>query len=190
MLRLDRSKPFGKVVPPYQTDNMDRPAVADQDGKLFDQYGYEIIPGVPGPPPEELSETAPAADPGSTNSAADLLGQADALPFPAFRARARKILGDRCPASKDGIIVALKRAVANPDAATPSSNQAAPAAAKDQKASAVDLAAWGRGQKNYLFAEVRKAIRERLNRVVSTTEDAVDALIDAKVISAATARKG
>ena len=45
------------------------------------------------------------------------------------------------------------------------------------------------GQKQYLFADVRKAIRTRFSRSVTTVRDAIDALIDEEIVQANVARK-
>jgi hypothetical protein len=53
----------------------------------------------------------------------------------------------------------------------------------------LDLAAWGRGQKDYLPPELFKAIRAKYNVQLSQRRDALDLLIKEKVITAAEARK-
>mgnify|MGYP003452243075 FL=1 len=57
------------------------------------------------------------------------------------------------------------------------------------KSGEVDLAAWGRGQKEYIFGEVRKTIRAKYATSVTERRDAVDLPIAEKVITAAEARK-
>jgi len=46
MRKLDPGRPWGKITPPWSGDNkeFDRPAVKEQDGRLFDQYNCEILP--------------------------------------------------------------------------------------------------------------------------------------------------
>lgn len=58
----------------------------------------------------DLSESAPGTVP--PNAAADLLRQADDLPFMSLKHKAREILGDDAPSKKAEIIVALERKAA------------------------------------------------------------------------------
>jgi hypothetical protein len=53
----------------------------------------------------------------------------------------------------------------------------------------VDLAAWGRGQKEYLWGEVRKAIKSEFGRNVSERDDAVEFLIGEGIITSEEARE-
>ena len=67
-LRLDRSRPFGTISPPWSGDNdeLPRPAAYEQDGRLFDAHDGEIVLGkqpkkkaAPPPPPpveDEIDE--------------------------------------------------------------------------------------------------------------------------------------
>jgi hypothetical protein len=53
----------------------------------------------------------------------------------------------------------------------------------------VDLLAWARGQKEYLWGEVRKAIKAEFGRNVSERDDAVEFLIAQGKITANEARR-
>ncbi len=53
----------------------------------------------------------------------------------------------------------------------------------------VDLAAWGRGENEYLLSEVRGVIVERFGRLVHDDRELIQVLIDEGVIAAADARK-
>lgn len=53
----------------------------------------------------------------------------------------------------------------------------------------VDLSAWGRGQRDYLFGEVQRTIRAQYNRQVLDRKDAVEFLIDERLIPAHEARR-
>lgn len=78
------------------------------------------------------------------------------------------------------VMAALKEAAA----------PATPKAAADEPADGeVDLAAWGRGQVDYLFADVAKAITAQFHRKVTTEHDAIDTLIEERLITAKQARK-
>lgn len=215
MLKLDRSRAFGTITPAWQPDECDRPAYYEQDGKLFDAHDRQIVPGKPLPVEEVASDEQEAAAKTDV-SPYELLRQADVMPWAAFRKNAKAILGDTCPASKADILVALQGAVQHfeqrqqkrktpkvaegeqksagltwsgltgqPDA--PENLTAKPAPVVEP--GGVDLAAWARGQKEYLFAEIRKTIRAKFGAVVTERDDAVNLLVDNNVITQAEARK-
>jgi peptidoglycan hydrolase-like protein with peptidoglycan-binding domain len=110
------------------------------------------------------------------------------LPFAAFKKEAKRILGNQCPASKSDITAALAAFASQPNLNAQRQEESA-AEQKDTGKSGVNLAAWGRGQKTYLFSEVRKAIQKEHGAVMTTEHDAVDLLIQAGVITAREARK-
>jgi hypothetical protein len=78
MRKLDPARPWGKITPPWSGDNkeFDRPAVKEQDGRLFDQYNCEILPpgkktkragSIQGPaPPTVAAERDEGGDDGDT----------------------------------------------------------------------------------------------------------------------------
>lgn len=210
--RLNRDKPFGKVTPPTIEAGTDRPAFYNQDGRFYDAHDRLIVAGETAPPPPsvpvvaqkpavaepakeggapaEVAATAedkpaapPAADAPAADSISKLLAKVRTLPFASFKKQAKALLGDDCPAGKDAIIAALKEAQAKGD--TPKADAPAPVKVSGKD---IDLAAWGRGQKDYLFADVRKAIKTKDARVCTTMKDAVEHLIDTKVITAQDAR--
>jgi hypothetical protein len=204
MQKLDRSRDFGVITPAYiDTDTMDRPAVTSQDGKLFDVYDNEIVSGVPGPavvdPPTNKDNPSPRRLPVS-----ELIANAHTMPWAEFKRQAKAILGNTCPASKEQIITTLSKAQAEYDErksrriGPPLGDLSNTLEAGEEQSSApppvqqigtIDLSAWGRGQKQYLFADVRKAIRTRFSRSVTTVRDAIDALIDEEIVQANVARK-
>lgn len=219
MQHLDRSRPFGAISPPLVEPDLDRPAFYEQDGKLFDAHDRHIEPGKPLPEDEEPPVNDSVKDTAAGMSPAVLLANAGAMPWAAFRKRAREILGDACPAGKSDIVEALKAAIQHYEARqkrrTSGPNTSGPKVAEpDQKstgltwnnltgqeenenltakpvakAGEIDLAAWGRGQKEYIFSEVRKGIRAKFSVSVTERRDAVNLLVDEKVITAAEARK-
>lgn len=210
MLKLDRSRDFGTITPAWQPDDCDRPAYYEQDGKLFDAHDRVIEAGKP------IKDDPPVnagPEPAGTMSPYELLRQVDVMPWAAFRKRAKEILGDTCPASKADITIALQGAVqhyeerqakrrpgpreAEPEQKSPGmtwSNltgqpETENLTAKPSKPGEIDLAAWARGQKEYLFSEVRKAIRGKYAAVVTERDDAVNLLVDNGVLTQAEARK-
>lgn len=228
MRKLDRSKPFGKITPPWDGDGeFDRPAFYNQGDAFFDQHDREIVPGeplrqivphVPGPvtadeePRDPLDHdgdgrrggSVPAGPVDRAMTPYDLLRQADSMPWAKFRKQARAILGETCPGNKVEIKQALEeaikgyeesqrrraaRAVTTEQSAPQTPTPQQPAPAPQGKASGIDLAAWGRGKTEYLFGEVRKAIRSQYGKVVTERHDAVDFLIEQGVITAESARK-
>lgn len=202
MHKLDRNRDFGRVTPPWQPDNCDRAAHYEQGGKLFDQHGHEIVPGRRGPA-ATVSE-APALETGvETLSITDLMANADTIPFPTLRKRAREILGETCPSGKQAIIAALTvarqgyeerqaRRVAAATQEQSTDDDDAPEVPPSMPAvttvNGIDLAAWGRGKIDRLFAEVQKAIRIQYSKQVTERRDAVEFLIEQGAITAAEAR--
>lgn len=217
MLKLDRSRTFGTITPAWQPEDCDRPAYYEQDGKLFDAHDRQIVPGKP-LPVEAVAADEEQANAAAQVSPYELLRQADVMPWAAFRKHAKVILGDTCPASKADMMTALQGAVQHFEQRQQKRKAPAPKVADAEQKSAgltwsgltgqqdapenltakpapvvepggVDLAAWARGQKEYLFAEVRKAIRAKYGSVVTERDDAVDLLVDNKLITQAEARK-
>lgn len=220
MQKLDRSRDFGVIAPPYQEEDFDRPAYYEQGGRFYDAHDRLIEPGKALEEAEEGTHGAADRDAAEGLSPSDLVLQAEVIPWGAFRKRAKEILGVTCPASKAEMLVALREAIKHyesrkqarrttpaPAAEPPKSNgltwngltgqdgepnlTAKPAQppAPPAKSGEVDLAAWGRGQKEYIFGEVRKTIRAKYSTSVTERRDAVDLLIAEKVITAAEARK-
>lgn len=220
MQKLDRSRPdsIGTVSPPWQPDDCDRPAHYEQDGRLYDAHDRLIEPGKPAPketvaamPVAAAVDAEPDAEDGL--SPAQLVAQADTLPYGTFRKRAKEILGETCPSGKVAIVAALNAAIeayaarvaarrGPSPAPTPTKSagmtwggltgeEPAPSAAP-LKPGEIDLAAWARGQREYLFAEVRKAIRGKYNKQITgeyERRDAVEFLVEQKLVSAVEARK-
>ena len=201
MNRLDRSKEFGKITPPWQDDSFDRPAYYEQGGRLYDAHDRLIEPGKPvsGPDPVPVAIAEPEPD-NELMPAATLLAQADSMAWAKFRSEAKKILGTTCPAGKEDIKRALADAVAAVEAKLERSkpkSASSPGLTWDgvtggseaAKGGAVDLAAWAMGKREYLFGEVQKAIRTAYHKQVTERRDAVDFLVEQKVIAAASARR-
>ena len=225
-MKLNRSKPFGTVNPPETMPGTDRAAAYAQDGKWFDAHDREIVSGQKlGAEEVARIKTEVAQAQAKTEqplSPAELIADANTLPYAVFQREAKRILGDTCPAGKEQIVAALKKAVgeyterqqkrghkprAKPDVAdadppdtdaesskTAPASERSSASTKAAKAGkgAIDLAAWARGNANYLFGDVRKAIRQEYGKQISGANEkmeALDFLIENKVITAAQARK-
>lgn len=196
-MKLDRSKAFGKISPAYQEGDMDRPAYFEQDGKFYDAHDRLIEPGKPLAPPPPLSATPTGATEDDTAmSATRLLAEADTMPWPKFRAAAKKVLGETCPSDKEGIKAALTAGIA---AVQEREAKRAPAAngltwdsltggKEAAAAGGVDLGAWAAGQREYLFGEIQKTIRKTYNKQVTERRDAVSFLVEQGVLTAAQAR--
>lgn len=202
--RLDKAKPFGKIVPPLEVRGCDRPAVYEQDNKLFDTHGFEcgpddapaVVEAVAEPEVEDDTTTEPAM------SIDALLRDGPSMPYGKLLKHAKVVLGPQCPGGKQPIMDALtaakvafderlaKRRTAKAAAPAPAPvPEAAVPVAQAVSANGVDLGAWGRGQKDYLFGEVQKAIRTTYGRQVNERRDAVEFLIDEKVVTAQQARQ-
>lgn len=208
MRRLNESNPFGRIVPAWQPDDFDRPAQYEQNGVFFDAKGLEIVSGKPLADADaeiaigaKKKPDASLIDPGDVMSVAELASAVGSMPFFAWKKEVKKVLGDSCPNTKAEMLEALKKAGAahemrqtrhkgvswvsvtgeenKPESVTP-----APAAPEG-----VDLAAWARGEREYLFGAVQKAIRALYHRQVTETRDAIDVLIEEGVIDAARARR-
>lgn len=112
MLKLDAKQPFGTIHPPLTEAGFDRPAHFEQGNKYFDQHGRQIVAGQP------LPDAAPPVDAniGATVRPAytptELIVHADTIPWAEFAHDAKLILGAKCPAGKEAIVVALRKAVA------------------------------------------------------------------------------
>ena len=127
-------------------------------------------------------------------SAGDLLAQCDTMAWAMFHNEAKRVLGAGCPGGKDAIIAALKKAQAGKGAGkgkngttAPDGKPVAPVAASVAPG-AIDLAQWAMGKKEYLFGQVRGAIRTQYAAVVEKRRDAVHLLVDQKVVPAHLAR--
>ena len=193
MQMLNKAKAFGKIAGDlFIPDGADRPANYEQDGKFFDAHGRLIEAGVPVSivPTEDLDDgVAVEEDDLPMMTVADLLQQADTMRWPVFRKMAQKALGPECPPTKAAIMDHLQKVQQEFD------SRAAKRAAERRQPpptssnSTIDLAAWGRGQKEYLWAEVRKAIKSEFGRNVGERDDAVEFLISQQVITTAEARR-
>lgn len=187
-MKLDRSKPFGKIAGDlFIPEGCDRPAAYEQDGMFFDAHDRLIEAGksVSIVPNEDDDEQLPT-------NVADLLRAADTLHHNAFKKAAKAVLGPTCPAGKAAIIEALRAAQGELEARAEKrakERAAATPQVKPTATSSVDLAGWARGQKEYLWGDVRKAIKLAFGRDVSERDDAVEFLIGQSVISAAEARQ-
>lgn len=184
-MKLDRSKTFGKIAgDQFIPDGCDRPAAFEQGGKFFDAHGRLIEPGVEVsivPGDDDDADQAPAM------TVAELLEKAQSLSIRQLRTEAARVLGPECPAGKVAIIEKLREAQQAFDSRHAKRRAQAPAVATST--SGVDLAAWARGQKEYLWGEVRKEIKTKFGRNVSERDDAVEFLITQEVITAGEARQ-
>lgn len=226
MLRLDRSRPFGEITPPWSGDNgeLPRPAAYEQDGRLFDAHDQEIVLGAR--KPKRALPSAPVAEPAEEEaplthavggnageqemSPPELLARADTIAYARLVKEAKRILGPDCPKGKEAIKLALQEAIAGYEQRRARRQEMAwggmtgqqepqglaptPAveAAKSGILSKAQLGMWARGREQYLFGDVTKAIRAHFGRQISSADgrrDAIDFLIEEKLITAAEARK-
>lgn len=153
-MKLDRTRPFGKVSPPMTVPGCEMPAHYEQDDILFDSQDRPVDKKLWDDGDDVAEAPAPAA---------------------------------KAAAPAPGKVKGTPKTAAAPKA--PAGKKAAATAAPAADTSGVDLAAWGRGQKDYLSQEVFKAIRGKFNAVLSERRDAVDLLIKEKVITAEEARR-
>lgn len=197
MLKLDRDRPFGKFTPPWMGEagaEFDRPAHYEQDGRNFDQHYREIVPGQPlASEVKAQDESVAAAAEEEMLSPAALLAGANTIPWAKFNKEAKRILGATCPAGKAAIVGALQTAIAGYQARQEKRAPAAAAAVAPSNGAAVkggvDLAAWGRGQKEYIVGDLIKAFRSQHHARLSERRDMVNFLVDQKVITGAEARQ-
>jgi hypothetical protein len=207
MARLNTRKEYGEVSPPWHG------ACFEQDGRLFDAEGEEVVvPGYnppPAPQPLETQAPSPAADKPAEKSdldapeiepqgysPAELIVIGEDMPFFTFRAAAKQILGeDSTPRKKADIVDALRGMILGTYSAEPEQVEE-PAPLPEEPIvdlppvaeGEVDLVLWAKGGANYMFSDVRVAIRDKYNRQVSSTQNAVEALIDEGVVKAEQAR--
>lgn len=197
-MKLDRTKPFGKISGDlFVPDGCDRAARYEQGGKFFDVHDRLIEPGVKvSIVPTE--DDGPAEDDaaGAGMSVAELLRQADSMHWRSLKKAAAVVLGPECPASKMQIIEALQAAQRGFDERAGrrktvhvAGEQITTERPSGLSKTGVDLAAWGRGQKEYLWGEVRKAIKTEFGRNVSERDDAVEFLIGEGILTSEEARE-
>lgn len=216
MRRLNTNRDFGTTLPPYLEPNCDRATAYEQDGYRFDAHGREIIPGQPLSDSivDQPVATGSLVQEDDDYTPVELLQLQNSLPWSAFHAAAKKILPN-CPASKEPVVAELQKLVAGyekhqlkrqsrkgaaraapqadvgVDGDPPADDPVPQKAAAPPAAGEVDLAAWGRGQKEYRFSEVRKALRRKFSVQIQgpqERQDAVALLIKEGVISMAEAR--
>lgn len=186
-MNLNRMKSFGKIAGDlFVPEGGDRPAHYEQDGKFFDAHGRLIEPGVKASivPSEDVDDGGDVPK----LSVAELIRQAETLHWRKFRTAAQQVLGPTCPGTKAAIIEGLHAVQKEFDA------RAAKRARESGKpvpasTTGVDLAAWARGQREYLWGEVRKAIKGEFGRNVAERDDAVEFLIGQGVVTAGEARR-
>lgn len=147
-MKLDRTKPFGKVSPPMSVPGCEMPAHYEQNEILFDSQDRPVDKKLW----DDEDDVAPAA-----------------------------------PAPKAATAPAPGKVKGTPKAA-PAGKKAAAAPAPAAAGTGIDLAAWGRGQADFLSQEIFKAVRAKYNVVLSERRDVVDLLITEKVITAEEAR--
>lgn len=188
MKTLNRMKEFGKIAPPWVGEGFDRPACYQQGDDFFDAHDRQIIPGQPLKAaeiePEEVVEdgTVPT-------SVAELAAQVDTMSWPKWSAAVKNVLGPACPRGKAAMLGALQEAIKEHGERQSNRTAKTAAPAPTNGKSGIDLAAWARGQKDYISGEVFKAMRTAYNVQFSERRDAVDFLISEGVIEAAQARK-
>ena len=172
MRMLDQARPFGKVSPPLDLDGCEMPAHYEQDGVLFDAHGHPCRK-------EDEKKPAPAV---VAVAAEKMVGNAPTVTEPVVIAPVEPPV-EASPRQKRAAARAANAKAPSPEpipAAPPPSNGVV---------DGVDLAAWGRGQQEYLFAEVRKAVKKGYGAQLAERRGVVDFLIEQRVITAAQARK-
>jgi len=204
---FNKSKPFGSITPPYQPPDCDRPAFFEQEGRLYDASHREIIAGKPAaveqpapPAPAPAPVAAPVADAAAAPApaaaapaapkqltAGDLIANVGSIPWAKWLKEAKRVLGKGCPAGKEAILAALAECH-SAGGAQPKGSDEPVKPYKGPDGQPIDLKAWGESRTEYLFGEVRKAIKHSYASVVTNAHDAVDVLLREKVIEAKNAR--
>jgi hypothetical protein len=199
MLRLDKSRDYGNVTPPYQPPDALRAAHFDQDGRLFDQHGRDIYaevketaPPEPKTPPQPTAEKKVKGVKVKTGAARaeELVYASDQMTWPAFKKEALAVLGPSGSPNfgKAQLVELLKAAASGPatevveEAKDGDDPPATPKPAAEPAGKGVDLRAWGTGRKDYIWPEVKKAIKAKHSKIPGTRADAVDMLVDLGVI--------
>lgn len=167
-------------------DDFDRPAYYEQGGAFFDAHDREIVPGQPlaadvDDEPEQDAEVDELLSP------ADLVAKVDSMPWAKWAAEAKRVLGPGAPRGKPALLEALKEAIQK-HAERKSKRAPAVAAPAPVGKGDVDLAAWARGQQEYLSGDVFKALKQKHSVNITERRDAVDFLITEGVIKASEAR--
>lgn len=185
MKTLNKARPFGKIAgEAFIPDGCDRPAHYEQGGRFFDAHGKLLASS----DAVDIDDDEDDGSDPSVMTVAELLYQADRMDWRAFKKAARDTLGEDCPGTKALIIDALKAAQKQFDTRAAKKakerGQTSP-----QQSSGIDLVAWARGQKEYLWGDVRKEIRLQFHANVSERVDAVELLIKEGKITASEARQ-
>ena len=187
---LNRNRPYGIIAGTGVPASF---AQTDPDGttsRYYNSSGYEVdvktgrqIEFAPAPVLAEISHGKPGP---SRAAIVALLAQKDSLSHLQFAIKSAALLGDdKLPTTKAAITAALE-AKAKELESEPASAAETPNHATDLNG--VDLRAWGTGERtDYLFTDVAKAILTACSRDVGSKADAVDALIDAGIISSSEA---
>jgi hypothetical protein len=96
-----------RIAPPYHPPELDRPAHYEWGGRYLDEHGREIVPGVP-LSPEALAAAQEEEADAEGLTLAQLIAQADILPFNVLMAAAKAVLGPTCPHAKDQMVGQLR----------------------------------------------------------------------------------
>lgn len=195
-MKLNRMKAFGKITgETFIPDGADRPAFYEQDGRFFDAHGVLIETETAATAGTGEAETAAddgaevGADEMPTMTVLELLRTADTMSWRVFRSMAQKALGPDCPGTKAAIIEKLQEVQQEFDARAARKAKERGQPAPVAKSTGVDLGAWARGQREYLWGDVRKAVKAEFGRNVNERDDAVEFLIAQGVITAGEARR-
>ncbi len=198
-MRLNRKRSFGQITPPWQPAGFDRPAYYQQDDHFFDAHDRQIVRGQTlGEKDEEHTPVediaTPVDDPvvtpvdGPEMTASEVLASSDVMPIGKLRRLAKPFLTGKVPSNKAAILSALRNAV-KAEGEPKNAGMTWDQENGNDTNSVIDLAAWGRGQKDYLFGDVQTAIRARYSKQVSEKVDAVSFLVDEGVIRGNEVRK-
>jgi hypothetical protein len=189
---FDKSKDFAYITPP------DNGKAYKQNGHFYNLQFDEVDDNgkvlAPASKPQKAPK-APAAGQApievASISVAELLKQANSMPFLKWKSEAKKILGDSCPGSKPDIITALEHKIGVKEP------QIERAPAVDHRASAklpngveIDLVAWASKDRptKYLFGDVQKAFRIKYSKQIDNERDGINFLIDEGAVQAGDAR--
>jgi len=193
---LNRNRPFGIISPGYHGASFEQVG-SDGVTRYYTSQGHEI----------DIKNHRLVESPRSANrpakrektmaeKARDLLEEKDKPPFTKFALKAAALMGgDNPPSTKAEIVAALTELarepklvapaaepVKTPDPVPPVASETPDPDPVTDANETIDLRAWGRGEVQYVFADVAKAIRTAYSRDVTTRADALDALIDAGIL--------
>jgi hypothetical protein len=199
---LNKNRPFGTISPGYNGASYEQVGT-DGVTRYYNGEGYEVDVRtgkvVEGPETAGAAKSAVATEDNGKSvaeRAREILEQKDKPPFAKFALKAAALIGgDNPPSTKTEIVAALTTLAEKPKPA-PVEVQAVPDAAKSEATpkpvdepiplvgdETVNLRAWGRGEQQYVFTDIAKAILQSYARNVTTRAGALEALMDVGLLS-------